>query len=271
MKNTLITAAAAFSALSLADAASTIGVKFVDSQDTAWGTATAGAPGFAQGNWNFVTTDWSGNGPNDTPLANIVTSTGASATELQNISYPGHSDPVHYDAANTWRSGAGNGSANDTLMNGYLDDGGNDQPYVNISLDNTSVSATIVVYFHGDVASGAVGRYWLEEWSDPLAAGTVITDQVGVSANDWSGTFNSAGTFSQTGTPGNVDVAANSNYIVFDNITAKNIRIRSAGNGDPEDFGRGPLNGFQVITVPEPTSALLVALGGLLLGVRRRK
>ena len=155
-------------------------------------------------------------------------------------------------------------------MNGYLDDGGNDQPYANISLAGSVTSSTVVIYFNGDGQGGSVGRYWLEEWTDPLAAGTVITDQVGVSANAFSGTFNLAGTFSQTGTPGNVDVASG-NYIVFENITANNIRIRSAGNSDPEDFGRGPLNAFQVITVPEPSGAMLIGLAGVTLLLRRRK
>ena len=156
-------------------------------------------------------------------------------------------------------------------MNGYLDDGGNDQPYANISLAGGVTSATIVLYIHGDGANGPVGRYWLEEWSDPLVAGTVITDQVGISSNDYTGTYVSAGTFSQTGTPSNVNVPSG-NYIVFENITASNIRIRSAGNGDPEDFGRGPLNAFQVITnpVPEPSSLVLFALAGIPFLGRRR-
>lgn len=270
MKNTSLILAATLASAS----AASIGVKFIDAQDTAWGTAAAGAPGYAQENWNFLTTDWSGSAANDVPLANLVTSTGGAVSELQNITYPGNSDPVHYDSANTWRSGAGNTTPNDTLMNGYLDDGGNDQPYINLSLSSAVASATVVVYFHGDVASGSVGRYWLEDWSDPLAAGTVITDQVGISANDYAGgIFNSAGTFGQTGAPTDVDVTANSNYIVFENITAKNIRIRGAGNGDPEDFGRGPINGFQIITtpVPEPSGTLLVMLSGLALLGRRRK
>lgn len=269
-KNSLF-AAAAFAMSGTLVSAASIGVKFIDTDDVAFGAAVAGAPGYAQANWNFMLTDWSGNVDNDTALANLQDSTGAPASQFQNVDYPPNSDPVHYDAANTWRSGAGNGTANDTLMNGYLDDGNDDQPFVNISLANSVTSATVVLYFHGDVAAGAVGRYWLEEWTDPLVAGTVITDQVGILANDWDGTFNSAGTFGQTAAPGNVDVTANSNYIVFENITANNIRIRSAGNADPEDFGRGPLNAFQVITIPEPSGALLFGLAGAVLALRRRK
>ena len=271
MIRTTLFAAAAFAASCSLLSAATIGVKFVDSADVAFGAAVAGAPGYAQGNWNFMLTDWSGNAENDAALANLQDSTGAAAIQFQNVDYPPNSDPVHYDAANTWRSGAGNATANDTLMNGYLDDGNDNQPFVNISLADSVTSATVVLYFHGDVAAGAVGRYWIEEWTDSLTEGTVITDQVGILANDWDGTFNSAGVFGQTATPINVDVTANSNYIVFENITANNIRIRAAGNRDPEDFGRGPLNAFQVITIPEPSGALLFGLAGAVLALRRRK
>lgn len=273
MKTLTHALAVSFAALTftnLADASS-IAVKFVDTADTPWGTASAGAPGFAQENWNFLSTDWSGSAANDVPLANLVTSNGDPASDLQDVTYATNADPVHYDSANTWRSGAGNGDANATLMNGYLDDAGNDQPYVNISLSSSVQSADIVIYFNGDGQNGPVGRYWLEEWTDSLTEGTVITDQVGISSNSYTGTFVSAGVYGQTGTPTNVDVAEG-NYLVFENITANNIRIRSAGNADPEDFGRGPLNGFQVITtVPEPSSSLLIALGGLALAFRRRK
>ncbi|BDS07070.1 hypothetical protein NT6N_21100 [Oceaniferula spumae] len=256
--------------------AATIGVNFLHNgtnpDDIAFGTATAGVAPYAQGNWNFMATDWSGNGVNDAALTSLVTSTGAAVTNLLPITYGIHSDRVHYDSSNTYRSGIGNGSANNTLMNGYLDDASNNQPYINISLDNTVLNATIVLYIHGDATNGPVGRYWLEDWSDPINEGTVITDQVGISSNDYNGTFISAGTYSQTGTPTNVDVATG-NYIVFENITANNIRIRGAGNGDPEDFGRAPINAFQLVTVPvpEPSTTALLGLGGLALVLRRRK
>jgi hypothetical protein len=265
--------------------AASIGVKFLDSQDTAWGSGiSVGAPGFAQSNWNFVAIDWSGDAANDALFAaglknsNGATVSGFAGSTLQNVNYAPHSDPLHYDAANTWRSGVGNTTPDHTLMNGYLDDGGNDQPYVNLSLASTPglfETYSVVVYVNGDAPGQATGRYWLESWTDSLTPGTVITNLIGVGAlgSNFSGTYIQAGgtAYSQTGSPVNVD-ASGGNYIVFNNITARNIRIRSAGNGDPEDFGRGPLNGFQLIdtTVPEPSTALLGGLG-LLAMLRRRR
>lgn len=257
--------------------AAVIGINFThngtDPDDVLFGpAAVAGAPGYAIANWNHVLTDWSGSGSNDALFSTgLVSSDGRSiGSTLMGITYAPHTDPIHFDANNTWRSGIGNGSPNDTLMNGYLDDGGNDQPYLNFSIDPAASGPfTVVVYAHGDGANAAVGRYWLEEWTNPLAAGTVITDQVGILSNDYTGTFISAGTFGQTGSPANVDVATG-NYLVFSGITAHNIRIRAAGNGDPEDFGRGPLNAVLLI-VPEPTRAALLAFGALGLLLRRRR
>jgi hypothetical protein len=44
----------------------------------------------------------------------------------------------------------------------------------------------------------------------------------------------------------NVD-AAGGNYIIFEGITADRIRVRGAGNDDPEAFGRAPVNALQLI------------------------
>ncbi len=275
MKVFFHTFAATVASTGLAAAAS-IGINFLDGNDVTFGAATAGAPGYAQANWNHMQTDWSGNVEND-PIftAGLVDSNGTLVgSTLQAFPADGQNDPVHYDAANTWRSGAGNGNANATLMNGYLDDGNDNQPFVNLSLNNALYTKyTVVVYINGDVQNDLVGRYWLESWTDPLAEGTVITDQVGISSNGYAGTFVQAGSsFSQTASPMNVDVASG-NYLVFENVTARNLRIRSSGNGDPEDFGRGPLNAFQIIdtSVPEPSGVLLLGLAGMAFALRRRK
>ena len=262
--------------------AATVSVKFLDSTDTAWGAASAGAPGFAQPNWNFMQTDWSGNTPNDALFASgLIGSAGGlvsgfAGSLLQNVAYEAPNvDPLHYDSANTWRSGRGNATPDDTLMNGYLDDGGDNQPYANLSLNTIPgifETYSVVLYVNGDDPNQGMGRYWLESWTDSLLPGTVITDQVAIPATSlYSGTFNLAGSFPMTGTPANV-TSGQGNYIVFTGITARNIRIRDAGNGDPEDAGRGPLNGFQLVdttNVPEPSIGLLSALG--MLGFMRRK
>ena len=113
---------------------------------------------------------------------------------LEGINYGANIDPVHYDSRNTWRSGAGNADANATLMNGYLDDGNDNQPYVNFSLNAGALPVySVVVYVHGDGVNGPVGRYWIEEWTDPLAEGVPITDQVAIQANEYTGTFIQAG------------------------------------------------------------------------------
>ena len=262
--------------------ASTISVKFTHTADVAWGAASAGAPGYAQPNWNFMQTDWSGNGPNDALFtAGLKDSTGSSVSGfsgslMQNVNYEApNSDALHYDAANTWNSGAGNSTPNHTLMNGYLDDGTDNQPYVNMSLATISgvfETYDVVLYINGDNNGSGNGRYWIETWTDSLTPGTVITQQVGIPSNGgaFAGTFTLAGSFA-AGASGDI-TSGNGNYLVFTGLTDRNIRIRSAGNADPEDFGRGPLNGFQLVdttVVPEPSTALLGAVG--LLGLLRRR
>jgi len=231
-------------------------------------SATAGAGSYAQSNWNHFVGDWGGAGANDTVHANLVTSTGSAVTNL--TAFFG-TDRVKYDAQTAYTSGIGNANPNATLMNGYLDDGNNDQPYAefDVKYDGETgadgiVSYTVVLYLHGDGANASIGRYWVEDFSQ-----TVLTDQVGIDSNDYTGTFVSAGTFSQTATPANVNVSTG-NYIVFEGLTSDTLRVRGAGNNDPEDYGRGPINAVQVISViPEPATFTVAALG--LLGLRRRR
>jgi hypothetical protein len=229
--------------------ADTLSFKFQDTDDVPFGSdIVAGAPDYAAANWNFLQTDWSGNAENDAVLGDIKNAGGVTTASLAGINYGANIDPVHYDSRNTWRSGAGNADANATLMNGYLDDGNDNQPYVNFSLNAGALPVySVVVYVHGDGVNGPVGRYWIEEWTDPLAEGVPITDQVAIQANEYAGTFIQAGSdFPQTDTPTNVDEATG-NYIVFSGLTARNFRVRAAGNDDPEGAGRGPLNAIQIL------------------------
>lgn len=58
------------------------------------------------------------------------------------------------------------------------------------------------------------------------------------------------------------------NYVVFTGITGTSFTLNAGGTAGTAL--RAPINGFQIIQVPEPTSALLVALGSLALLRRRR-
>ncbi|MEN8848740.1 MAG: hypothetical protein ABF377_11780 [Akkermansiaceae bacterium] len=256
--------------------ADTLSFKFQDTADTAFAEdVIAGAGDYADDHWNFLQGALSGDAANTALFtAGIKNGSGDVTTSLVDIGAA--NTPVQYASANTWRSGAGNADANATIMNGYLDDGNDDQPFVNFSLTASALPVyKVVVYINGDAPNTAVGRYWIEEWTDPLLAGTVITDQVAILSNGYTGTFLQAGSdFEATATPANVDEASG-NYIVFSNLTARNFRVRSSGNGDPEDADRSMPSKFsmmlmtrKVIMIPtvslifgkSPTASILTVI-----------
>lgn len=221
-------------------------------------SAVAGAPGFAQANWNQFRGDWSGLDINDASHAGLVISNGTPVTNLGVQSVNGGNDLINYDSSNQWASkvytqagGQPGATANDTLMNGYLDDGGDNDPFIVFDLKyngeegaNGIASYTVVLYANADGANQQMGRYWVED----ADTNNPITSLVGIQSGDYvaGGPFVSAGTYTQTLAPTTVDAPVG-NYIVFEGITASRIRVRGAGNDDPEAFGRAPINGLQVI------------------------
>ncbi|MGL4514541.1 MAG: dockerin type I domain-containing protein [Lacipirellulaceae bacterium] len=231
---------------------------FHDNPDNFLASAVAGAPGFAQANWNQFRSDWGGQDVNDASHAGLVTSTGSPVTNLGVQVVNSGNDFLSYDSSNQWASkvytqagGQPGVTADDTLMNGYLDDGGNNDPYVEFDLKyngesgaNGIASYTVVLYANADGVDEQMGRYWVEDVDTNLP----ITSLVGIQSGDYlpGGPYVSAGAYVQTLSPANVDAPVG-NYIVFEGITASRIRVRGAGNDDPEDFGRAPINGLQVI------------------------
>ncbi|MDA7917070.1 hypothetical protein N9Z15_05155 [Akkermansiaceae bacterium] len=114
--------------------ADTLSFKFQDTADTAFAEdVIAGAGDYADDHWNFLQGALSGDAANTALFtAGIKNGSGDVTTSLVDIGAA--NTPVQYASANTWRSGAGNADANATIMNGYLDDGNDDQPFVNFSL-----------------------------------------------------------------------------------------------------------------------------------------
>jgi hypothetical protein len=213
-----------------------------------------GAPGYTAGNWNNVKSDWSGNA--GALPASIVTSTG-SATGIS----------VSYDTGDTWRADLNEGDSTDhKLFKRYYDDS-NDagQPYVNVNgIPNAGLGYSVILYLSSDAAdSGAdvqLGDIWLQD--QQADAGATILSNGGnkispfLLGDSFTGTYVDA---SDGITPGN--------YIVFSGLTATNFTFRDEKTGGR----RIGLAGMQIITVPEPSSAIMLGLSGLVLILRRKR
>lgn len=227
----------------------------------------AGAPGFEQVNWNNLARWGSGVGVKD--------STGAASGVL-----------VTWDSNNTWNTGAGTSTPNRKLMNGYIDALGqvnvDTEPYGFWSNTNkpqafvTGLSTwlasqgkpayDVIVYTDGDATEGRKSEYWLQEaggGNPPTTLGADLSPHV--FAMDTIN-FQDNDTFTQIPLSANsVADAAAGNYIVFKGLTADSFLLRTE-----EQTFRATINGFQIVAVPEPASAGLLALGALGLLARRR-
>lgn len=258
---------------------SSVGVNFVATGDGGVQNGTgdalaaaevAGAPSYAQANWNNLGRWGAGTTVND--------STGAASGVA-----------ITWDSNNTWSIGIGTATPNDKLMNGYLDATGqanldSDVPYQFWWNENKpeacargigawlaaqgATSYDVVVYMDGDETSGRVAEYWLQAPGDsndpPQALGSILTPQVFV-----KDTANFAGTFVQAPLSANsADAAAEANMIVFTGLTADSFILKTeeiSGNAL-----RATISGFQIVAVPEPASIGLFMLAIMGLLARRR-
>jgi hypothetical protein len=261
--------------------AQSIGGNFVDNGDGGVQNAatdalaageSAGAPGYAQGNWNNLGR-WSG-------LIPLVGSDGV-ATGVT----------AAWDSNNVWRNGAGVAAPDAKLMQGYLDSTGaanvapatpynffpgvnNDpQVYVNgVSAWLASIGApsySLVVYADGDGTDNRVGEYWVQAASGADLAALTVGDDLTphLFLNDAA---NFSGTYDQVSAAATSLAAADTgNYLVFTGLTADSFLLRTNEAGGPTL--RAPINGFQIVAVPEPATAGLLTIAGSLLLARRRR
>jgi hypothetical protein len=254
--------------------AGSIGVNYVNngnggvqngSTDSLGAGETAGAPGYAQQNWNNLGR-W---GQTVALMDSAGAATGVTTT---------------WDSNNTWNTGAGSGTPDNKLMHGYLDATGqaniNGSPYQFWWNENkpeayfTGLGAwltaqgapryQVVVYIDGDTTEGRVGEYWLQQPGDandpPTALGSDLTPHVFVKD---SGNF--SGTYTQVSLSANsVAGAGEGNYVVFGGLTANSFILRTE-----EQTFRAQINAVQIVPVPEPASALCFVVGSLLLAAAR--
>jgi len=282
-KRVPLLSAAVTAALAGLVSAGPIGINYVDiadpgvqngTGDALLPTESAGAPGYAQVGWNNMGR-WG-------QTVAVNDSTGAATTAT-----------TTWDSSNTWNDGAGAGSPNAKLMNGYLDATGqtndNTIPYQFFNNANKpevyvtglaawltsqgAASYKVVVYTDGDNTSGRKGEYWLQAGTGgdpPTILGPDLTSHVFVSdVSNFSGTFTEVPLSANT-----LATAGEGNFLVFTGVSADSFILRSEEypSGVAGDALRAQINGIQLLAVvPEPVSLGLLALAGVGLLSRRRR
>lgn len=163
--------------------------------------------------------------------------------------------------ANTY-TGATNVSAGSLLVNGALD-----------ALSTVTVSSAAVLGGSGTIGGGVIYNSGANFAFDPLTTLTV---------NGASVTF---GGFGVANLQGLSSSTPDGTYTLMSGLTSFNLaNVSNVGSGSAYSLGSGKTaylqtavspNSFQLVVVPEPTSALAVACGGvvalLVLGRRQRK
>jgi hypothetical protein len=283
----ILTVAAAMSVAGIASAANTIGVHFLNGGNVGntngnllLPTDFAGAPGYAQSNWNCLS------GTTGTNVS-IVDSSGAAI-----------SVGLNWSASGTWSQsgsvGVNQGTPDGNLMNSYLDNNGsanttfgtnmyatsnNNKPlayFTGLQAWLATQSATaydIVIYSDGDANPGSnnggrSGEYWAVNASGPstnLVLGSDLDTHVFVCDRaNFIGTLSYVQVpgFVRTGSFGAVSGGTVSefwnfpgNYTVLTGLTNDTVLIRS------QRFNtRAPMNSVQIIPVVSAEPAAVAPL-----------
>jgi hypothetical protein len=244
--------------------AQSFGIKFLG-QTTDPVTGSAGVVPIS--GWNNIA--------NATYNSGTVLSSDGSSSATLTLAGPG--------AHNTWRSSGGVlTGGNDSLMNGYMDLGGGVNGTATASISGLVSGSVydVFIYDFSDQTRPSNNGDWLSNYSvNGGAVSYVPTLGVGTSAYDatsatvggaFSG-FVQGTTYSTNFNTGTANASDFGNYIEFLNVTATGGVITIAGNPDTANTFRSPLNGFEIVAVPEPSIAGLSVLGGLLALVAVRR
>lgn len=194
--------------------------------------STAGV--VAVGNWNDLA------GGSGGPVA-LLDDSGAATSAM-----------VSWGAGGTWGGTAAAPLSGDrALMGAWLD--GNSTSVTNIPY------ATYDVIIYGSSDAGNSGRSlgWTVNGSEVKSGGT-FADPLSADGNYFFGTH--------------VDGSTATNNPSYIRINGLSGDLTIGDHSDPATSTRSPIAGFQIIeVVPEPSSSMLLGLGGMLLILRRRK
>lgn len=153
---------------------------------------------------------------------------------------------------------------NRLMMNGAMDNSGGPQGWTITGI--TYALYDVFIYYDGTSNDDRGGSYqvWDSDNSDALLA-----SQSGYDTATFDGTYIQA---TGDGTDGSGQ-GLNTNYVKLTGLSASNIKIRSLADqlGGGDTTLRAPMNGFQIVQVPEPSTTALLGLGGLALILRRRR
>ena len=226
--------------------AAVVSINFGSNQTNGSLAPATAAGAYSAANWNNVSADG----------ATLVDSTGASTSVTVNgaSGFPG-----------SW--GNGKITANtggEQLYKGYLDIQGTATSLVIGGLSATTIYQ-IYVYSNGENNSNGLAQ----SRTGTFTLGGVSTGITDGRTGEVESTFNGSYNLVPAGT------TAEGNYTIFTVTGATSYTLTAQGTfaepgrGDP--YLRSPINGIQIVSVPEPTLGLLGGLAALvMLRVRRR-
>jgi len=155
---------------------------------------------------------------------------------------------VSWSSNNVYYTSEGHDTEEKKLAVGYLDDStGVVVTVANIPYDTYNVYVLFTSDNNGNYQHGEI-----------TVEGTPVLG---------GGNFNAHGNVTDGTGWVEADGTAFGNYVKIDGITDSTLDITSIRNGT----ARGPITGFVIVAVPEPSSAALLGLGGLALILRRRR
>lgn len=243
-KLTTLAIAAAILATAARAKAESFGVNFLGNTTADLVTGTAGVVPIS--GWNNIN--------NGTFTSGTVTSSDSLFSATLTLSGAGK--------GNGWNNGTTADGGNGSLMRGYNDAGINN-PSTSTLSGLTGSAYTLYVYCQGDATRPGNGGDWLPNYT--INGTTYYTATLGGSFSSFVEggiTFANNNTYPPSLTYGN--------YLKIENVSPIAGTITISANADNQTW-RSPFNGFELVVVPEPSSAALIFGWLAVLGLVRRR